>query len=103
MTKEIIIQVLTTLDRQLDVKNRKVFLFLDNAPSHPETLQGNLKNMKLVFLSKNTTSQLQPCDTGIIRNFKVKYCNQLLNMLFQGLMMDKRYLKLFKRLIFYSI
>ena len=50
MTTEIINQVLTALDRKLDVENWKVLLFLDNAPSHPETLQGNLKNIKLVYV-----------------------------------------------------
>ena len=57
-TTEIVIQVLTALDHKLDIENRKVLLFLDKAPSYPKTLQGNLKNLKLVFLSKNTTSQL---------------------------------------------
>ena len=71
MTTKIMIQVLTALDRKLDVEKQKALLFLDNAPSHHETLQGNLKNIKLVFLPKNTTSQLQYCDSGIIRNFKV--------------------------------
>ena len=33
MTTEIKIQVLTTLNRKLNVENRKVLLFLDNAPS----------------------------------------------------------------------
>ena len=77
MTTEIMIQVLTALDRKTDVENRNV-LFLDNAPSYPETLKGNLKNIKLVFSPKNTTSQLQPCNAGIIRNFKVNYRKQLL-------------------------
>ena len=31
-----------------------------------------------MFLPKNTNSQLQPCDDGIIRNFKLKYRKQLL-------------------------
>ena len=31
-----------------------------------------------MFLSKNITSQLQPCDAGIIRNLKAKYRKQLL-------------------------
>ena len=57
MTTEIMIRVLTLLDRKLDVKNWKVLLFLDNAPSHPETVHGNLKSIKLVFLPKNTISQ----------------------------------------------
>ena len=65
------------LDRKLDVENRKVLLFLDNAPSHSETLQENPKYIKLLFLCENTTSQLQPCDAGITQNFKVKYRKQL--------------------------
>ena len=77
-TTEIMVQVLTASDCKLDVENRKDLPFLDNAPSHPKNLQGNLKNTKLVFLLKNNTSQLQACDTGIIRNFKVKYFKQLL-------------------------
>ena len=78
MTTEIMIEVLAALDRKLDVENRKVLLFLDNAASHPETLQGNLKNVKLGFLHKDTTSQLQPFDAGIILNFQVKHSKQLL-------------------------
>ena len=72
------IQVLSDLDFKLHIENRKVMLFPDNAPSHPKILQENLKKIKLLFLSKNTTSQLQSCDAGIIRNFKVKHHMQLL-------------------------
>ena len=78
ITMEIIIQVFTAWDRKLDLKNWKVLLFLVNALSHPKTLQGNLKNIKLVFLLKNSTSQLKLCDAGIIQNFKVKYYKQFL-------------------------
>ena len=38
IAKEIIIQFLPISDRKLDLKNRKVLLFLDNSPSHFETL-----------------------------------------------------------------
>ena len=58
---------------QMACQNRKVLLFLDNAPCHPEMLQQNLTNIELKFLPKNTTSRLQPCDAGIIRSFKLKY------------------------------
>ena len=47
MTTEIMIQVLTALNRKLEVENQKVLLFLDNAPSHPETLQGTLRTSSL--------------------------------------------------------
>ena len=102
MTTEIMIQVLTALGCKLDVENRKVLLFLYNAPSHPETLQGNLQNIKLVFLPKNTTSQLQPSDAGIIRDLKVKYRKQLLKHVISRINDEKSHLKLFKGLIFHS-
>ena len=103
MRTEIMIPVLTALDRKLDVENRKVLLFLDNAPSYPETLQGNLKNIKLVFLPKNTTSQLQPCDAGIIRNFKVMYRKQLLKHLISRIDDEKTASEFIQGLIFYSV
>jgi hypothetical protein len=37
-----------------------------------------LSNVKLVFLPPNTTAGTQPLDSGIIRNFKVKYRKMLL-------------------------
>ena len=38
-----------------------------------------------MFLSKNITSQLQPCDAGIIRNLKAKYRKQLLKYVISGI------------------
>ena len=50
--------ILGRLDRQLELENRQVILFLDNAPSHPETLQDSLELIKPIFLPKNTISDL---------------------------------------------
>ena len=58
------------LDKKMIAEGRKVLLFLDNAPSHPDILQEDLKHIKLEFPSKNTTSRLEPCNAGIIQNFK---------------------------------
>ena len=73
MKTEIMEDVLRLLDRIVKLERRKIILFLDNAPCHPEALQNNLKNIKLIFLPKCATSQLQPLDAGIIRAFKCKY------------------------------
>ena len=77
MRTEIMEEVVRLLDRKVQNVERS-FFFIDNAPCHPETLQNNLKNIKLIFLPKFTTSRLQPLDAGIIRPFKCKYRKRLL-------------------------
>ena len=52
-------------------------MVIDNCPAHPN-VQAQLQAIKLVFLPPNTTSMLQPCDQGIIRNLKVHYRHILL-------------------------
>ena len=69
MTTEIMQDVLKILNKKMIAEGRNVLLFLDNAPSHADILQEGLRSIKLEFLPKNTTSRLQPCDAGIIRNF----------------------------------
>ena len=78
MRTEIMENVLRLLDRQVQLERKKIILFLDNAPCHPETLQNNLKYIKLIFLPKCTTSRLQPLDADIIRAFKWKYRKRLM-------------------------
>ena len=78
MTAEIMTSVLGKINRQTEVAKRKIILFMDNAPCHPESLSERYSNIKVVFLPKNTTSRLQPLDAGIIRNFKLKYHKKLL-------------------------
>ena len=78
MITEIMKDVLRLYDCKVQLERRKIILFLDNAPYHPETLQNNLKNIEMIFLPKCTTSRLQLLDTGIIRAFKCKYGKRLL-------------------------
>ena len=54
-------------------EDRKVILFLDNATYYPESMIGQFSQIKIIFLSNNKTSGLQPLDASIIQNFKVKY------------------------------
>ena len=59
--------------KQLD---KKVILFIDNCPGHPEV--NDLSNVTVQYLPPQTTSHLQPCDQGIIQCFKRHYRQLLL-------------------------
>ena len=54
MTKPIMTDFLVKFDKKMRVAKRKVLLFLDNAASHPDDMK--FTNIKLIFLSPNTTS-----------------------------------------------
>ena len=50
--------------------NKESVLLVDNCPSHTDGSQLGLRFLQIVFLPPNTTSHIQPCDAGIIRNLK---------------------------------
>ena len=77
MTSTTFLDYLSDFSRIMRRAHRKVLLFLDNAPSHPHDFPA-LSNVTVKFLPANTTSQLQACDVGIIRNFKAHYRKLLL-------------------------
>ena len=89
MRTEIMEDVLRLLDRKVQLGRRKIILFLDNTTCHPETPQINLKNIKLIFLPKCTTSRLQLLDAGIIRTFKYEYRKRLLKYVVSQIDEDK--------------
>ena len=68
------------------MRGRKVVLLLDNCSAHI-TIEGlvehniSLKNTTLLYLPPNTTSKIQPCDAGIIRDFKSYYHRRFNRML----------------------
>lgn len=51
----------------------KILLLVDNAPSHPASLENLSNNIKLAFLPPSTASLLQPCDQGLIQTSKSYY------------------------------
>ena len=51
---------------------------LDNCTAHPK-LKG-FTNIKLIFLSPNTTARIQPMDAGVIRCLKSHYLKNLAKM-----------------------
>ena len=79
----------------------KALLLLDQCPAHPrqEYLQTRDGKIKAHYLPKNTTSQLQPMDQGIIRSFKANYRRELL----LHLLLDPQYTSLVTSLKTYNI
>ena len=70
MNSDLMTDILASLNRRLQLKQRKIMLFMDNAPCHPASLQDKFSNANIVFLPKNTTSKTQPLDSGIIASWK---------------------------------
>ena len=70
MTSGVFETRLKKLNRKMAFEKRKIFLFLDNASSHPTV---EYSNVKLQFFPPNTTSVLQPMDQGIIQATKLKF------------------------------
>ncbi|KAK8766588.1 hypothetical protein V5799_006630 [Amblyomma americanum] len=68
MTGDFFREFLTSLDRKMASRNRKILLFVDQCSAHPKEI--TLNNVTVRFLPANTTSHLQPLDAGIIRNVK---------------------------------
>ncbi|XP_043462863.1 tigger transposable element-derived protein 4-like [Leptopilina heterotoma] len=71
MNSEIFRTWLLQLNKEMIRKKRKIMLFIDNCTAHKDI--SSLKAVKVIFLTPNTTSILQPLDQGIIQNFKIKY------------------------------
>ena len=65
--------LLKRFNRKLLFEQRKVILFLDNAPCHLESTLDSFSQIKIIFLPKSTTSRFQAPGAGIVQNFKVKY------------------------------
>lgn len=72
MTSEIFCEWLLSFDRDMHMQRRKVLLVMDNCSAHKIPEQP-LRAVQVLFLPANSTAKLQPCDAGIIRNFKVHY------------------------------
>ena len=77
MNSDVMTDILTSLNRRLQLKQGKIMLFVDNDPCHPAGLQDKLSKINIVFFPKNTTSKTQPLDSGIIASWKCRYKKRL--------------------------
>lgn len=83
MTSALFEDFINGFNRLMRRQNRKVLLFIDNAPSHPADFE--LSNVTVKFFPPNTTSHLQPLDQGVIRAFKAHYRKRILQELLSRL------------------
>lgn len=81
MTSEIFEEYLIEWDLRLQSEGRQIVAFVDNCPSHPKSLQSKLNSINLQFLPPNTTSVIQPMDSGVIANLKRHYRTKLVALL----------------------
>lgn len=77
MNSDLMTDILTSINRRLQLKQRQITLFMDNDPCHPAGLKDKLSNINIVFLRKNTTSKTQPLDSCIIASWKCRYKKRL--------------------------
>ncbi len=85
--QEIFLEWLKGFD--LHASRHKVLLIMDNFSGHipldqlPNHIQ--LRNTTVFYLPPNATSKIQPCDVGIICNFKAYYRRRFNRLLLQRL------------------
>ena len=78
MTGIICEEYLYWLNKRMRLVGRKVLLLMDNFSGHELAVrlvggEEGLSNIRCAWLPKNTTSEWQPMDQGIIASFKCKY------------------------------
>jgi hypothetical protein len=96
MTTKIFEDYHTQLGRKLGANNRKILHFIDQHAAHSKNTK-LFRNIEVVFVPANCTSQLQPLDLGVIHAFKCHYTKQFIQktvaMLYEGLLQDATQMK----------
>ncbi len=87
MTQVIFLEWLKGFDARM--AGRNVLLIMDNCSAHIPLMQlafvVTLRNITVFYLPPNTTSKIQPCDTGIIRSLKAYYWRHFNRLIIQRL------------------
>jgi len=91
MNSEVYEDWLAKLDQRFRRQKRKILLFVDNCPAHPQILEIELKAIKIIHLPPNTTSKLQPMDMGIIKNLKFYYRKRIVKKFLEAIQKNKKY------------
>ncbi|XP_004685385.1 PREDICTED: tigger transposable element-derived protein 4 [Condylura cristata] len=71
MTSDVFEQWMRQLDEKFQAQQRRVVIFVDSFPSHPEVK--NLKSIELAFFPSCLSSKFIAMKQGVIQNLKIKY------------------------------
>ncbi|KAM9678556.1 tigger transposable element-derived protein 4 [Trichechus inunguis] len=71
MTSEVFEQWMRKLDEKFQAQQRKVVIFVDSFPAHPEVK--NLKSIELAFFPSCLSSRFIAMKQGVIKSLKIKY------------------------------
>lgn len=71
MTSDVFEQWMRQLDEKFQAQQRRVVIFVDSFPAHPEVK--NLKSIELAFFPSCLSSKFIAMKQGIIKNLKIKY------------------------------
>ena len=83
MTAVIWSRWLRDLNMKMRFQKRNIILFVDNCSAHKA--EETYSKIRIEFLPANTTALIQPCDQGIIRNFKCHYRSFVLRQMLDHL------------------
>lgn len=75
------IEILSKLNGRLRRENRRILLFMDNAPCHPEDLDEMYEQIKIVFLPQTTTSIFSHFTSVLFQHLSSSIINACLHTL----------------------
>lgn len=73
MTRRLFLEELRRWDGELESRNRKVLLLVDQTVCHELSKKANLKNIDIIYPPPNTSGFLIPLDHGVVHSLKRNY------------------------------
>ncbi|XP_006884531.1 PREDICTED: tigger transposable element-derived protein 4 [Elephantulus edwardii] len=89
MTSEIFEQWMWKLDEKFQAQQRRVVIFVDSFPAHPEVK--NLKSIELAFLPSFLSSKFIAMKQGVIKSLKIKYRHCLIKKFLSSVESSKEF------------
>ncbi|XP_055452476.1 tigger transposable element-derived protein 4 [Psammomys obesus] len=89
MTAAIFEQWMLKLDEKFQAQKRRVVIFVDSSPAHPEVK--NLKSIELAFFPSCVASEFAAMKQGVIKSLKIKYRHCLIKKFLSSVESSKEF------------